>query len=414
MKPYLTIGTLAPHCQHGQTTLAAALSDTLFRAGGPPIVSYDRLMSGTHSYRGVTISMRYLSYETDARVYGHLDTPSHLDYLKNCITAMSCMDAAIVVISAPDWDTKAERDLLLRLMMARHFGVTQAVVFLNQCDLLPDDGLLDIAEQTTREVLQQSGFDANATPVIRGAALLYGDSHWRFFIKELEDRLDHHLINPVRDINGPLRINLFRRALTRINSWSLLLSGRVDSGVVRVGDRVEILGSSRESPRGPLRVQATVASMEMFHRATQEGRAGELIALSLPSGATGWGNIPGQYFNLSRGLVVIRPGETSLSLSCTASVQFIPTELGGWHLPICSGRRCEMFFRSSNEEARIDLGSVQEVLPGETATVSLTLDQASLLTPGLRFVLRSNGRLMGLGVVLQAGDPVEVALTRWP
>ncbi|WP_328403136.1 elongation factor Tu [Streptomyces sp. NBC_00390] len=381
-KPHLNIGTMG-HVDHGKTTLTAAITKVLSeRAGsGTSYVSFDRIdRAPEEAARGITINIAHVEYETETRHYAHVDMPGHADYVKNMVTGAAQLDGAILVVSALDGVMPQTAE---HVLLARQVGVDHIVVALNKADA-GDDELTDLVELEVRELLTAHGYGGDAAPVVRvsGLRALEGDPRWTAAMEALLDAVDTYVPMPVRYTQAPFLLPV-ENVLT-ITGRGTVVTGAVERGIVRVGDRVEVLGADG----GP---QTTVVTgLETFGKPMESAEAGDNVALLLrgmPRDA------------VRRGHVVAAPGSVVPSRRFTAQVYVLSAREGGRTTPVSTGYRPQFYIRTADVVGDIDLGATAVARPGDTVTLTVELGRDVPLEPGLGFAVREGGRTVGAGTV---------------
>ena len=383
VKPHLNVGTMG-HIDHGKTTLTAAITRVLSeRVGGENVVTgFDDIdRAPEERERGITIQIAHVEYETGLRHYAHVDMPGHADYIKNMITGAAQVDGAVLVVSAVDGPMPQTRE---HVLLARQVGVPRIVVFLNKCDLVDDLELLDLVELEVRDLLTEYEFPGDDVPVVRGSALLAlgGDSGAGDGIMELMDAVDEYVEVPVRDVERPFLMPI--EDVFSITGRGTVVTGRVEQGVLRVGEAVEVVGL--RDTRG------TVATgVEMFRKLLDEGRAGDNVGVLL----RGVGKA-----EVERGQVLAAPGSIAPHTGFEAQVYVLTKEEGGRHNPFFSGYRPQFYFRTTDVTGSVVLpGDVQMVMPGDNVELSVELIAPIAMSVGLDFAIREGGRTVGAGRV---------------
>ncbi|MFF3324828.1 elongation factor Tu [Streptomyces sp. NPDC002889] len=381
-KPHLNIGTMG-HVDHGKTTLTAAITKVLSeRAGsGTSYVSFDRIdRAPEEAERGITINIAHVEYETETRHYAHVDMPGHADYVKNMVTGAAQLDGAILVVSALDGVMPQTAE---HVLLARQVGVDHIVVALNKADA-GDDELTDLVELEVRELLTAHGYGGEAAPVVRvsGLRALQGDPRWTAAVEALLDAVDTYVPMPVRYTNAPFLLSV-ENVLT-ITGRGTVVTGAVERGTVRVGDRVQVLGADA----GPQ--MSTVTGLETFGKPMESAEAGDSVALLLrgmPRDA------------IRRGHVVAAPGSVEPRRRFTARVYVLSAREGGRTTPVSTGYRPQFYIRTADVVGDIDLGETAVARPGDTVTLTVELGRDIPLEPGLGFAIREGGRTVGAGTV---------------
>src|SRR3954468_15382643 len=383
-KPHLNIGTMG-HIDHGKTTLTAAITKTLAdRMPGNVFSAFDQIdKAPEEKARGITISIAHVEYQTDKRHYAHVDMPGHADYIKNMITGAAQIDGAILVVSAADGPMPQTRE---HVLLARQVGVPYIVVALNKADMVDDEELLDLVELEVRELLTEYEFPGDDTPVIRVSALkgLEGDAEWTPKILELMDAVDEYIPEPERIIDKPFLMPV--EDVFTITGRGTVVTGRVEQGIVKVGDEVEIVGLRT--------TQKTVCTgVEMFRKLLDEGRAGDNIGALLRGT---------KKEDVERGQVLAKPGSITPHTDFEANVYVLTKEEGGRHKPFFSNYRPQFYFRTTDVTGQIDLPEGTEMcMPGDNTVMVVRLGQPIAMVEGLRFAIREGGRTVGAGRVTQ-------------
>ncbi len=380
-KPHVNIGTIG-HVDHGKTTLTAAITTVLSKTGGATAKKFDEIDAAPEEKaRGITISTAHVEYETEARHYAHVDCPGHADYVKNMITGAAQMDGGILVIAATDGPMPQTRE---HILLARQVGVPQLVVFLNKCDMVDDEELLDLVEMETRELLSKYEFDGDNISIIRGSALkaLEGDAAWESKIGELMKAVDDTIPTPERPLDLPFLMPI--EDVFTITGRGTVVTGRIERGQVKVGDEVEIIGL------GDTR-KTTVTGIEMFRKQLEEGRAGDNCG-ALLRGI--------DKTTVERGMVLAKPGSIKPHSKFTANVYVLSKDEGGRHTPFFSNYRPQFYLRTTDVTGTIKLPEgVEMVMPGDNIVMEVDLITPVAIEPGLRFAIREGGRTVGAGVV---------------
>ena len=391
-KPHVNIGTIG-HVDHGKTTLTAAITMALAQVGGAEAMRYDQIdKAPEEKARGITINTSHVEYQTEKRHYAHVDCPGHADYVKNMITGAAQMDGAILVVSAADGPMPQTRE---HILLARQVGVPYIVVFMNKCDQVDDDELLELVEMEIRELLNDYEFPGDEVPIIRGSALLaleaaQGDGSCRDnpasqCIYELMDAVDSYIPTPERAIDQPFLMPV--EDVFSITGRGTVATGRVERGVVKVSDTVEIVGLM-DKPRSTV-----VTGVEMFRKLLDQGEAGDNIG-ALLRGV--------QRNEVERGQVLAKPGSIISHTHFTAQVYVLTKEEGGRHTPFFNGYRPQFYFRTTDVTGNITLPEgVEMVMPGDHIDMEVKLITPIAIEPGLRFAIREGGRTVGAGVVAQ-------------
>jgi elongation factor Tu len=386
-KPHVNIGTIG-HVDHGKTTLTSAITYTLAKAGLATPLNYEQIDSAPEEKeRGLTIQIFHAEYETPNRHYAHVDCPGHADYIKNMITGAAQMDGAILVVSAADGPMPQTRE---HILLARQVNVPYIVVFLNKVDMLDDPELLELVEIEVRDLLSRYEFPGNEIPVVAGSAtkvLECGcgkrDCQWCGKIWELMEAVDSYIPTPVRAIEQPFLMAV--EDVFTITGRGTVVTGRVERGLVKVGDEVEIVGLHPE----PRRTVAT--GVEMFRKLLDQGQAGDNIGLLLRGV---------ERKDVERGQVVAKPGSITPHTKFDSEVYVLSQAEGGRHKAFFSGYRPQFYFRTTDVTGQITLPEGREmVMPGDNVTMTVTLIQPIAMEEGLRFAIREGGRTVGAGVV---------------
>ena len=382
-KPHVNVGTIG-HVDHGKTTLTAAITTILSRKFGGEAKAYDQIDSAPEEKaRGITINTAHVEYETEKRHYAHVDCPGHADYVKNMITGAAQMDGAILVVAASDGPMPQTRE---HILLARQVGVPYIVVFLNKCDMVDDEELLELVEMEVRELLSQYDFPGDDIPVIRGSALkaLEGDSSplGEPAIFKLADALDSYIPQPERAIDGAFLMPV--EDVFSISGRDTVVTGRVDRGIIKVGDEIEIVGL-RET-------QKTICTgVEMFRKLLDQGQAGDNVGLLLRGT---------KREDVERGQVLSKPGSITPHTKFEAEVYVLSKEEGGRHTPFFSNYRPQFYFRTTDVTGAVTLPEgIEMVMPGDNVRVSVELIAPIAMEEGLRFAIREGGRTVGAGVV---------------
>jgi elongation factor Tu len=382
-KPHLNIGTIG-HVDHGKTTLTAAITKVLEKQGKAKFLAYDQIDKAPEEReRGVTINIAHVEYETDKRHYAHVDCPGHADYVKNMITGAAQMDGAILVVSAADGPMPQTRE---HILLARQVGVPAIVVFLNKADMVDDKELLDLVELEVRELLSKYKFPGDDTPIVIGSALkaLEGDTSdmGEGAILKLMDAVDSFVQEPVRDIDRAFLMPV--EDVFTISGRGTVVTGRVERGIVKVGEEIEIVGFKA--------TQKTVATgVEMFRKLLDEGRAGDNIGVLLRGT---------KREEVERGQVLAKPGSITPHTNFNAEAYVLTKEEGGRHTPFFNGYRPQFYFRTTDVTGVVKLPEGTEmVMPGDNINVVIELITPVAMDEGLKFAIREGGRTVGAGVV---------------
>jgi elongation factor Tu len=388
VKPHVNVGTIG-HVDHGKTTLTAAITKVLAMKGMAQYRPYDSIDNAPEEKaRGITIATAHVEYETDRRHYAHVDCPGHADYVKNMITGAAQMDGAILVVSAADGPMPQTRE---HILLARQVGVPYIVVYMNKVDMVDDPELLDLVELEVRELLSKYGFPGNEIPVVRGSALKAMESSSNDpdapeykSIHELMAAVDSYIPTPERPIDKPFLMPI--EDVFSISGRGTVVTGRVERGIIRVGDEVEIVGLGE--------TKKTVATgVEMFRKLLDEGRAGDNIGVLL----RGIGKD-----EVERGQVLAKPGSITPHRKFRASVYILTKEEGGRHTPFFNGYRPQFYFRTTDVTGVVKLPEgVEMVMPGDNVNVTVDLIAPIAMEKELRFAIREGGRTVGAGVVTE-------------
>jgi elongation factor Tu len=384
-KPHVNVGTIG-HVDHGKTTLTAAITKIQAEKGLAEVVDFGNIDKAPEEReRGITIATAHVEYETPTRHYAHVDCPGHADYVKNMITGAAQMDGAILVVSAADGPMPQTRE---HILLARQVGVPAIVVFMNKCDMVDDEELLELVELEVRDLLSAYEFPGDDLPVIQGSALKAleegADSEWGAKIGELMDALDSYIPEPKRDIDKPFLMPI--EDVFSISGRGTVVTGRVESGVVRVGDEVEIVGI-RETQK------TTVTGVEMFRKLLDEGVAGDNCGILLRGIKKD---------EVERGQVLAHVGSINPHKKFKAEAYILTKDEGGRHTPFFSGYRPQFYFRTTDVTGVITLPEgVEMVMPGDNISCDVELIQSIAMDQGLRFAIREGGRTVGAGVVTE-------------
>ena len=386
-KPHVNVGTIG-HVDHGKTTTTAALTKVSSEKGwGTKYISYDEVAKASASQgrrdatKILTIATSHVEYETANRHYAHVDCPGHADYVKNMITGAAQMDGAILVVSAMDGPMPQTRE---HILLARQVNVPRIVVFLNKCDMVDDPELLDLVELEVRELLSVYGFPGDETPVIRGSATgaISGDPAWIAKIEELYAALDTYIPEPVREKDQPFLMPV--EDVFSITGRGTVATGRIDRGVVKVGEEVAVVGFSSDK-------KTIVTGVEMFRKLLDAGEAGDNVGLLLRGIAKD---------EIERGMVLAKPGTITPHTRFEAEVYVLTKEEGGRHTPFFKGYRPQFYFRTTDVTGSVELPAGMEmVMPGDNVQMTIELITPIAMEEQLRFAIREGGRTVGAGVV---------------
>ena len=383
-KPHVNIGTIG-HIDHGKTTLTAAITKTLHaRYGLGEIIDFDQIdKAPEEKERGITIATAHVEYETPNRHYAHVDCPGHADYVKNMITGAAQMDGAILVVAATDGPMPQTRE---HIVLSRQVGVPYIVVFLNKCDMVDDEELLELVEMEIRELLDQYDFPGDDTPIVRGSALLALEdpsSKWGDDIVSLFEQVDEYIPMPERAIDKPFLMPV--EDVFSITGRGTVATGRIERGIVKVSDEVEIIGLTEE------RRKVVVTGVEMFRKLLDQGEAGDNVGLLLRGV---------QRTEIERGQVLCKTGSINPHTKYEAEVYVLKKEEGGRHTPFFNGYRPQFYFRTTDVTGDLKLpDGVEMVMPGDNIQMTITLITPIAIEEGLRFAIREGGRTVGSGVV---------------
>ena len=385
-KPHVNIGTIG-HIDHGKTTLTAAITKVLHDKypNLNEASAFDQIDKAPEErQRGITISIAHVEYQTEARHYAHVDCPGHADYIKNMITGAAQMDGAILVVAATDGPMPQTRE---HVLLARQVGVPALVVALNKCDMVDDEELIELVEMEVRELLSEYEFDGDDIPVVRVAAFpaLQGDEKWGESIIELMNAVDESIPTPERETDKPFLMPV--EDVFTITGRGTVITGRIERGIVKVNEEVEIIGIRETSQK------STVTGVEMFRKLLDEGQAGENVGLLLRGT---------KREDIERGMVVIKPGTTTPHTNFEASVYILSKDEGGRHTPFFNNYRPQFYFRTTDVTGVVTLPEGTEmVMPGDNTEMSVELIQPIAMDEGLRFAIREGGRTVGAGRVVK-------------
>ncbi|PWW05432.1 translation elongation factor 1A (EF-1A/EF-Tu), partial [Pseudidiomarina tainanensis] len=380
-KPHVNVGTIG-HVDHGKTTLTAAITTVLAKTYGGSARAFDQIDNAPEEKaRGITIATSHVEYDTPSRHYAHVDCPGHADYVKNMITGAAQMDGAILVVAATDGPMPQTRE---HILLSRQVGVPFIIVFMNKCDMVDDEELLELVEMEVRELLSEYDFPGDDLPVIQGSALkaLEGEEKWEAKIIELAEALDSYIPEPERDIDKPFIMPI--EDVFSISGRGTVVTGRVERGIVRTGDEVEIVGIKDTT-------KTIVTGVEMFRKLLDEGRAGENIGALLRGTKRD---------EIQRGQVLAKPGSIKPHTQFEAEVYVLTKEEGGRHTPFFKGYRPQFYFRTTDVTGSVQLPEgVEMVMPGDNLKFVVELIHPIAMDEGLRFAIREGGRTVGAGVV---------------
>ena len=380
-KVHVNVGTIG-HVDHGKTTLTAALTKVLAEKFGGAALAFDEIdKAPEEKARGITINSAHVEYDTANRHYAHVDCPGHADYVKNMITGAAQMDGAILVVAATDGPMPQTRE---HILLARQVGVPYIIVFLNKCDMVDDEELLELVEMDVRDLLNQYEFPGDDTPIIRGSALgaLNGEEKWVEKILELANTLDSYIPDPKRDIDHPFLLPI--EDILSISGRGTVVTGRVERGIVKVGDEVEIVGIRPTT-------KTVVTGVEMFRKLLDQGQAGDNVGVLLRVT---------KREDVERGQVLAAPGSITPHTKFEGGVYVLSKDEGGRHTPFFKGYRPQFFFRTTDITGTIDLEEgVEMVMPGDNTKMIVTLIHPVAMAEGERFAIREGGHTVGAGVV---------------
>ena len=382
-KPHVNVGTIG-HVDHGKTTLTAAITTVLSRLFGGEAKAYDQIDAAPEEKaRGITINTAHVEYETKNRHYAHVDCPGHADYVKNMITGAAQMDGAILVVSAADGPMPQTRE---HILLARQVGVPYIIVFLNKCDMVDDAELLELVEMEVRELLDKYEFPGDATPIIHGSAKLAmeGDKGelGEGSILKLADALDSYIPTPERAVDGAFLMPV--EDVFSISGRGTVVTGRVERGVIKVGEEIEIVGIAA--------TQKTICTgVEMFRKLLDQGQAGDNVGILLRGT---------KREEVQRGQVLCKPGSVKPHTHFTAEIYVLSKEEGGRHTPFFNNYRPQFYFRTTDVTGAVELAKDKEmVMPGDNVAITVKLINPIAMEEGLRFAIREGGRTVGAGVV---------------
>jgi elongation factor Tu len=382
-KPHVNVGTIG-HVDHGKTTLTAALTTVLAKQFGGEVKGYDQIDNAPEEReRGITIATAHVEYETESRHYAHVDCPGHADYVKNMITGAAQMDGAILVVSAADGPMPQTRE---HILLSRQVGVPYILVYMNKADMVDDEELLELVEMEIRELLDSYEFPGDDTPVVIGSALkaLEGDTSdiGEPSIIKLAAEMDSYIPQPERDVDKPFLMPI--EDVFSISGRGTVVTGRVESGVVKVGEEIEIIGIKDTA-------KTTVTGVEMFRKLLDQGEAGDNVGILLRGT---------KREEVERGQVLAHPGSITPHTKFEAEVYVLSKDEGGRHTPFFNGYRPQFYFRTTDVTGAVDLPEgVEMVMPGDNVKFTVSLIAPIAMDEGLRFAVRDGGRTVGAGVV---------------
>ncbi len=380
-KPHVNVGTIG-HVDHGKTTLTAAITNVLAEKGWAEKRAVDQIDNAPEEkQRGITIATYHVEYESEKRHYAHVDCPGHADYVKNMITGAAQMDAAILVVSAPDGPMPQTRE---HILLAKQVGVPYVVVFLNKCDQVTDPDLLELVEEEIRDLLTKNEYPGKDTPIIKGSALkaLEGDADAKKAIFDLVEALDTYVPDPVRETDKPFLMPV--EDVFSIKGRGTVVTGRIERGQVKVGEDVEVVGLKPS-------VKTVITGVEMFRKQLNEGQAGDNVGL-LVRGL--------ERTDVERGQVLCKPGSITPHTEFEAECYILKKEEGGRHTPFTKGYKPQFYFRTTDVTGEVELPEGTEmVVPGDTTTFKIKLIQPIAMEDKLRFAIREGGKTVGAGIV---------------
>ena len=385
-KPHVNIGTIG-HVDHGKTTLTAAITKVLAEKGLSELRSFDSIDNAPEEKeRGITINTAHVEYQTANRHYAHVDCPGHADYVKNMVTGAAQMDGAIIVVAATDGPMPQTRE---HILLARQVNVPRLVVFMNKCDQVDDEEMLELVEMDMRDLLSQYEYDGDNTPVIRGSALgaLEGEAQWVDKVLELMDAVDNWIPLPPRDVDKPFLMPV--EDVFSITGRGTVATGRIEAGRVKVGDEVQILGLGADK-------KSVVTGVEMFRKLLDEGEAGDNVGLLLRGIDKN---------EIKRGMVICHPGQVKPHDHFKAQVYILKKEEGGRHTPFHNKYRPQFYIRTLDVTGEITLPEgVEMVMPGDNVEIDVKLITPVAMDQGLRFAIREGGRTVGSGQITSVID----------
>ena len=386
-KPHLNIGTIG-HVDHGKTTLTAAITKVLADAGLSEVRSFDSIDNAPEEKeRGITINTSHVEYQTATRHYAHVDCPGRADYVKNMITGAAQMDGAILVVAATDGPMPQTRE---HILLGRQVGIPRIVVFMNKVDMVDDPELLELVELEMRELLSSYQYDGDNTPIVQGSALgaLNGEKKWVDTVLALMDAVDNYIELPTRDVDKPFLMPI--EDVFTITGRGTVATGRIETGVAKTGEAVEIIGMGAE------KLTSTITGVEMFRKILDRGEAGDNVGLLLRG-------IDKK--DIKRGMVICKPGSVTPHAKFKAEVYILSKEEGGRHTPFHNNYRPQFYVRTTDVTGTIHLQpGVDMVMPGDNVTIEVELLQPIALNVGLRFAIREGGRTVGAGQVTEILD----------
>ncbi|MEG1673552.1 MAG: elongation factor Tu [Bacteroidales bacterium] len=383
-KPHVNIGTIG-HVDHGKTTLTAAITTVLAKKGLSELKSFDQIDNAPEEKeRGITINTSHVEYQTENRHYAHVDCPGHADYVKNMVTGAAQMDGAIIVVAATDGPMPQTRE---HILLARQVNVPRLVVFMNKCDMVDDEEMLELVEMEMRELLSFYEFDGDNTPVIRGSALgaLNGEAEWEDKVMELMNAVDTWIELPPRDVDKPFLMPV--EDVFSITGRGTVATGRIETGIIKVGEEVQIIGLGAEAKK------SVVTGVEMFRKLLDQGEAGDNVGLLLRGIDKN---------EIKRGMVICHPGKVKPHTNFVAQIYVLKKEEGGRHTPFHNKYRPQFYLRTLDVTGEITLPEGTEmVMPGDNVQINVELIYPVALDLGLRFAIREGGRTVGSGQITE-------------
>ncbi len=386
-KPHLNIGTIG-HVDHGKTTLTAAITKVLADAGLSKALSFDQIDNAPEEKeRGITINTSHVEYATKNRHYAHVDCPGHADYVKNMVTGAAQMDGAILVVAATDGPMPQTRE---HILLGRQVGIPRMVVFMNKVDMVDDEELIELVDMEVRDLLSFYEYDGDNGPVIPGSALgaLNGEQKWIDSVMELMEAVDSWIEEPLREIDKPFLMPI--EDVFSITGRGTVATGRIETGIANTGDPVEIIGMGAE------KLTSTITGIEMFRQILDRGEAGDNAGILLRGI---------EKAQISRGMVICKPGSVTPHAKFKAEVYILKKEEGGRHTPFHNNYRPQFYVRTTDVTGNIQLpDGVEMVMPGDNLTIHVELIQPIAMNVGLRFAIREGGRTVGAGQVTEILD----------
>jgi elongation factor Tu len=383
-KPHVNIGTIG-HVDHGKTTLTAAITSVLAKQGFAEVRDFSSIDNAPEEKeRGITINTSHVEYQTKNRHYAHVDCPGHADYVKNMVTGAAQMDGAILVVASTDGPMPQTRE---HILLARQVGVPRIVVFMNKVDMVDDAELLDLVEMEIRELLSFYEFPGDDTPIIRGSALgaLNGEEKWVKTVEELMEAVDSFIPVPPRDVEKAFLMPV--EDVFTITGRGTVATGRIETGVINVGEEIEIIGMREEN------MKSTVTGVEMFRKLLDRGEAGDNVGLLLRGV---------EKKDIWRGMVLAKPGSITPHTEFKAEIYVLKKEEGGRHTPFHDKYRPQFYLRTTDVTGEIFLGDGREmIMPGDNVTITVKLIVPVAINKGLRFAIREGGRTVGAGQVIE-------------